>query len=556
MMSAEINKIIKQLRDQVPNSPTEKVEKSFNFLNHQLENHDKKQRQEILTASIKSALNYSLKPILPEFISAIMLHPLLKIKPEISEPVKKELGIDIFYILKAYNYANQHLSGIKIHERDMFCHTLNTTLLLAESKLNFQTITASLLKHLPEFTSITAEKIKNEFNEEILNLIEETNQLLHLNLHDRQKSPANLRLTVLFSVKDLRAILIKICSLIDLLKNAHEINPHLHQKIALEAMNIYAPIADILGSWRLKWQLEDYSFKILQPNEYAKIAKHFNIDEKKNREKYIEKTKKIVMEQAKKANIVCSIDGRFKHFYSIYNKMQNKKKKFNEIYDVFALRVIVPTIDDCYRMLGIIHSLWKPKPRRVKDYIACPKTNNYRSLHTTVFGLNGRMTEFQIRTKEMDDEAKYGVAAHWYYKNQKVSTPAWIKFLIKKKKENPSKEEFFQKLNQEILNEKIFVYTPKEEVIILPKGSTPLDFAYAIHSEIGNHYVGAQVNGNQVEIDYQLKNEDTVTINTDNKQIMVKEDWLKFIKTDTARRQIRLALQQYVKENQKNKLVG
>jgi GTP diphosphokinase / guanosine-3',5'-bis(diphosphate) 3'-diphosphatase len=537
-MTANINKIISQLKKTQPHFSTLPVEKSFGFLIEKIKHESGGCQREILNTALDTARNFSLKPILPELISAIILHPLLIRQPQLQTQITADLGQEIGFILKAYDYAYRHLNGVKIHERDLFSHTLNTTLLLAETKLNFQTIVASLLKHLPQFTPITHEVIKREFSEEVVELVSETNHLKELTMAHRQNSPEHWQQLLLMSVKDLRAILIKTCSLIDLLKNIDEVHPEQHQKIAVEAMNVYAPLVDILGSWRLKWQLEDYAFKILRPNDYRAIEQRFNIDEKKNRDKYIEKTKSILVEAAQKKGIPCDIDGRFKHFYSIYQKMRAKKKRFNEVHDVFALRVIVATEDECYRMLGIIHSLWKPQPRRVKDYISSPKQNNYRSLHTTVVGLNNRMTEFQIRTKQMDDEAKYGVAAHWFYKNGAVKTPAWIQYLIREKDRAPTKEEFFAKINSDLLSEKVFVFTPKEEIVILPKGATPIDFAYHVHSEIGHHFDRALINGQPVAPDYRLKNEDTVEISVDKSAVKVKPEWLKIAATDLARRKI------------------
>ena len=541
-MTAEISKIILQFKSNQQHYSSETIEKAFDFLIQTLKKIASPKEQEIMAIATKNAQNYSLKPIMPQLLAAIILHPLLYHEPKTHQQIHATFDDEVNCVLRAYQLSHQHLNGVTFHLRDLFAHTLNTTLILAESKLNTQTVAASLLRHLPHFTNITIEELRAEFSEEIINLILEIEKLNNIKVAGRQNNLEHLRQVAILTVNDLRALLIKICSQIDMLKNIEEINPHLKHRYALEAMEVYAPIADLLGSWRLKWQLEDHAFKIIKPNDYLTIEKRFHTDEKKNRDKYIEKTKKILQQEAAKYKIECFVDGRFKHFYSIYQKMQQKKKHFSEVHDVFALRVVVPTIDDCYRMIGIIHGLWKPKSRRFKDYISQPKPNNYRSLHTTVIGLNNRLTEFQIRTKEMDDEAKYGVAAHWFYKNQRDDIPAWIKYILKEKNQASNKEEFFDKINSDILSEKIFVYTPKDDIITLPKGATPLDFAYQIHSNIGNHYLHAKVNDQLVPLDYKLKNEDKVTIVTEKQQSQVKPEWLNIVKTLTAKQQINHAL--------------
>jgi GTP pyrophosphokinase len=329
------------------------------------------------------------------------------------------------------------------------------------------------------------------------------------------------------------------CSNIDKLERVQEkeFQSDEIKNLAAESLEILAPIADLLGMWRLRWKLEDYSFKILYPNEYNKISRRFNIDEKKNRDKYIQKTIHIVQKAAEEKNINCTISGRFKHYYSIYQKMKFKKKSFNEILDVFALRVIVDSVDDCYRMLGIIHRLWAPKHRRIKDYIGAPKNNNYRTLHTTVFGVNGKLTEFQIRTKEMDQEAKFGIAAHYSYKNKVSKNPDWIKELLLKQQQYTD-EEFLNNFSSDLLTKRIFVYSPKGDVISLPEESTPIDFAYQIHTELGNKCSGAIVNDLPVALNHKLVTNDIVEIITDRQQIGPSSDWLNFVKTKTAKKQI------------------
>jgi len=315
-------------------------------------------------------------------------------------------------------------------------------------------------------------------------------------------------------------------------------SPEEMKNLALESMEILSPIADLLGMWRLRWQMEDYAFRILEPENHNQISIRFNVDERKNRDKYIQKTKTILEKSALKSGISCEINGRFKHFYSIHKKMQTKKKSFNEICDVFALRIIVDSIDECYRVLGIIHNLWEPKQRRFKDYIASPKNNNYQSLHTTVFGLNNRLTEFQIRTKEMNETAQYGIAAHWYYKNPARKVPDWIQELLTKQKESTEDQDFLTKFNSELLANRIYVYTPRGDVISLPENATPIDFAYAIHTEIGHKCTEAIVNDLPVPLNYKLDSNDIIQIITDRTQPGPKTEWLEFIKTPLAKKKI------------------
>jgi len=319
-------------------------------------------------------------------------------------------------------------------------------------------------------------------------------------------------------------------------------------RIAKETMEIYAPIAGLLGVWRLKWQMEDICFKHIHPAEYKKLEYKFEVEKKIERTQFIQKMNSMLGAKLKDANIHYEIMGRFKHLYSIYKKMQIKNRRFDEIYDVFALRIVVPTISDCYRVLGVIHELWKPKSSRFKDYIAVPKPNGYRSLHTTVFGPGGKATEFQIRTTEMNDEAFYGIAAHWYYKKEggsnyiKENQPKWVKDILATQKEAESSNDFIQKIKIDIFQKRKFIFTPRGDVLDMPEGSTPIDFAYAVHTEIGNHATGALVNNTMAKLDQALKNGDMVEILIDKKRKGPNKEWLKFVKTGRARDKINQAL--------------
>jgi GTP pyrophosphokinase len=339
--------------------------------------------------------------------------------------------------------------------------------------------------------------------------------------------------------------LIKFADRLHNLWTLNSLPPKKRLRIAQETLKIYAPIAGLLGMWRLRWQLEDECFRYIDPENYNKIKKYYEIEQKYEREQYIEKIRQIVLAEAKKQKINCEINGRFKHIYSIFRKMQEKGKQFNEIYDVFALRVIVETIPDCYKMLGIIHGLWRPQKDRFKDYIAVPKPNGYRSLHTSVFGPGGKLTEFQIRTQEMNEEALYGIAAYWCYKEKgpaKFKTKSeWIDDLLELQKQYKNADDYIKNFQFDILDDRIFVFTPKGDVIDLPKDATPVDFAYHVHTEIGNKCVGALVNDKMAPLETKLKSGDIIQIVTEKNRPGPNLDWLKFVKTSMARSKIKQA---------------
>ncbi|OGF30704.1 hypothetical protein A2223_01795 [Candidatus Falkowbacteria bacterium RIFOXYA2_FULL_35_8] len=537
-MQTRFEKILQNLEKNSIKSTPEILQRAFNFLQSQEPTMSEQEKQELILKPLDVAHNYSLQAITPELVAVFMLAPISRKNQQIEQEINKLFDKKFTQILKAYNLAETNLKT-KIDDRCSFAHTLNTTLQIDPLNLGYEVICASLLKHVPEFSNITIDEIKNEFGDDIAEIIINVNKLKSLRSLPHKANTIDLQQMFLSLSKDIRVILIKMCSLIDMLINLHEIKESHRTRIATEAMHIYAPIADILGIWRIKWQLEDYSFKHLNPTEYDKISQRFNVDEKKNREKYIEKTKQVIFKKAQEQGIECQLDGRFKHFYSIYKKMNNYQKDFNEVYDVFALRVIVNNIEDCYRMLGLIHQTWKPKSERIKDYIAAPKKNSYQSLHTTVYGINGRMTEFQIRTKEMDDSAKFGVASHWLYKHNNPKLPKWVNHFLSYASQNP-----LEQINSEFLFDQIFVYTPKRDIISLPKGSNAIDFAYHIHTDLGHKFNGVKINGQLANEWQKLKNEDVVEIITNPKQSLPKAEWLKMVKSPLAIKVIKTALNQ------------
>jgi GTP pyrophosphokinase len=530
-----IEKIIQIILENDSQANTKIIESTYQFLKKEIQDIPFAEKNRIYNHSLDVAENIAAHSGHIEFTCAGLLFDLVQHKkPDIYFKIKKELNENIELLAKSYEFARQ-----KLGDQEQFLrHSFQTALKLASVKSSTPALCTALLHELPHRAQTTLTEIEKNSNKEISGLIEKFEKIHHLKVPDNKEFIANLKEMVIAMAQDLRVILIKMCSNIDRLTTRELTTPEKLHDIARESMDILAPIADLLGIWELRWPLEDLSFKILQPEEYAKISERFRVDEKKNREKYIKKTKNILSKAAAEAKISCRIDGRFKHFYSIYQKMKIKNKFFSDIGDVFALRVVVNSVDECYRMLGIIHHLWKPKQKRIKDYIATPKSNNYQSLHTTVFGLNGRPTEFQIRTKEMDDEASYGIAAHWFYKNTQKKAPDWIQELLLKQQNLQDDEEFFSTFSSEILNNRIYTYTPKGDVISLPAGATAVDFAYHIHSELGNKCTGAIVNDIPAPLDRALSTNDVVQILTNREQLGPNSEWLDFVKTSLAKKQI------------------
>jgi GTP pyrophosphokinase len=354
--------------------------------------------------------------------------------------------------------------------------------------------------------------------------------------------------------KDVRVIFIKFCDRLHNLRTLEALPPNKQNRIAKETLDIYAPIAGLLGMWRLKWQMEDICFKFLHNEEYRKLEHKYEIERKAERNQYFQKIKNILGDKLGENGIQnYEIQVRFKHLYSIYQKMKKKERRFDEIYDVFALRVIVPTIDDCYKSLGVIHTIWKPKANRFKDYIAVAKPNGYRSLHTTVFGPEGKNVEFQIRTQEMHDESIYGLSAHWYYKGKGSNTtakePYWIQEILKIQK-NLNTKNFIEEIKLDIFRNRIFVYSPKGDIFELPEKATPIDFAYAVHTDIGNKATRALVNDKIANLEYSLKNGDIVEIVIDKSRKYPNKNWLKFVKTKKAKESIK----QYAKKTAFNNI--
>ncbi|MFH1822472.1 MAG: RelA/SpoT family protein [Patescibacteria group bacterium] len=445
----------------------------------------------------------------------------------------------------AYEYAaNAHQKQKRKTGEPYIEHSLHTAFILAQIKADYKTVLAGLLHDIPEDTDNSLEDIKKNFGKEVADLVEGITKLSKLKYRGIERYKESLRKMFLAMARDLRVILIKFADRLHNLRTLDALPPDKRERIARETLEIYAPIAGLLGIWRLKWQMEDICFKYLFPEEFKKLEYKYEVEKKIERNQYIQKVKNIVEQKLDEAKINYLLEDRFKHLYSIYLKMQRKDRKFDEIYDVFALRIIVPTISDCYKVLGIIHATWKPKVKRFKDYIAVPKPNGYRSLHTTVFGPEGKATEFQIKTNEMQDESLYGIAAHWHYKQKGedekyLQQPKWIKEILNIQREAEDTTDFITKIKFNIFKDRIFVFSPKGDVLELPAGSTPVDFAYEIHTDVGNKTMGALINDKIATLDQELKNGDLVEIIIEKNRKGPNRDWLKFVKTNRARNKIK-----------------
>ena len=460
---------------------------------------------------------------------------------------------DIELLGKAYDKAEEmHRGQLRKSGESYLIHPMAVSKILADLGMDEYTIAAGLLHDVVEDTSYTSEMLSAEFGEEVRHLVDGVTKLKSLVFENKEERQAeNLRKMFLAMSKDIRVLIIKLA---DRLHNLRTINYMSERQIydkCIETLEIYAPLASRLGIFTMKFELEDIAFKHLEPEEYKNIAVAVKT-KREQREENINHVIEDITESLNDMNIHFEITGRSKHFYSIYRKMKYQSKQLDEIFDLSAVRILVDTVRDCYAVLGIVHTMWKPIPGKFKDYVAMPKPNMYQSLHTTVISDNGDPFEIQIRTYEMHKIAEYGIAAHWKYKEGKSSDEkeevklAWLRQTLEWQKDMNDPKEFMETLKVDLFASQVFVFTPKGDVIELPAGSTPLDFAFKIHSAIGCKCIGAKVNGKMVPIDYTLQNGNIVEIVTSSNSSGPSIDWLKIAKSSNARSKIRAHLK---KEN-------
>ncbi|SES97075.1 RelA/SpoT family protein [Anaerobranca gottschalkii] len=462
------------------------------------------------------------------------------IKDKLNEKgVKGDLSI----LDKAYLWAKEaHKDQLRESGDSFIVHPLGVAYILVELEMDVDAIAASILHDVVEDTHVTLEEIQREFGESIALLVDGVTKLTRIEFKSKEEQQAeSFRKMFLAMAKDIRVIIIKLADRLHNMRTLVYSPPDKQKRLAKETLEIYAPLAHRMGIFKIKWELEDLSFRFLQPQEYYSLAQQI-AQKRDEREKFIGEIIEILKDKILSAGINADIDGRPKHLYSIYQKMKNKGKALNEIYDLTAIRIIVDSVKECYGVLGIIHSLWKPIPGRFKDYIAMPKPNMYQSLHTTVLCPKGNPLEIQIRTWEMHKTAEYGVAAHWQYKEGNLNKHlgqkrSWFKQFMEWQKELDT-HEYMESLKIDLFNEEVFVFTPKGDVIDLPYGAVPLDFAYRIHTDIGHRFAGAKVNGSIVQLNYPLKTGDIVEILTKPNKAPSR-DWLKIVKTSHAKSKIR-----------------
>jgi GTP pyrophosphokinase len=462
-----------------------------------------------------------------------------------------KLDVDRELISKAFTFAAQAHEGQQRRSGEEFIrHPWGVAKILAELRLDEQTIAAALLHDVVEDTDHDLEEVRVEFGDEIASLVDGVTKLTRIQFQSREHAEAeNYRKLIVAMAQDVRVILIKLADRLHNLRTIEYLGKQKQVQKAKEAIEVYAPLAHRLGIHALKWELEDLAFEALHPRKYSEIKAMVN-ERRTDREEHVNKAAHILGRELTKVDIPADITGRAKHFYSIYDKMVRKGREFNEIYDLTAMRVIVERggeegTRDCYGALGLIHSLWKPMPGRFKDFIAMPKLNRYRALHTTVIGPEGRPLEIQIRTRDMHETAEYGIAAHWVYKQGRKSKPtddewsAWLKQLMEWQQDEVDPREFLKSFRLDVFSDEVYVFTPKGEVKTLPAGSTPIDFAYAVHTDVGHRTVGAKVNGRIVPLHYRLRSGDFVEILTAKTGRGPSRDWLSLAASSRARNKIR-----------------
>ncbi|MGN8896875.1 RelA/SpoT family protein [Flavonifractor sp. HCP28S3_F3] len=475
------------------------------------------------------------------------MDPILERYQALEDKIKSyNPSLDTQRLFNAFTFAdNAHSGQLRKDGSPYITHPLAVAEIVAELELDTDSIIAALLHDCIEDTGVTHEEIAKLFGATVADLVEGVTKLTRVQYTSKEEEQMeNLRKMLMAMAKDIRVILIKICDRLHNMRTMEYQSPKKQKEKALETMEIYAPIAHRLGMQRIKWELEDTSLRYLDPVGYKEIADELAARSSAH-EEFMASVQKRIQDRLDAEGIRCTIYGRVKHAYSIYRKMYAQNKTMDEIFDLYAFRVIVDDIPECYNVLGVMHDLFKPVLGRFKDYIGTPKPNGYQSLHTTVFGREGIPFEVQIRTWDMHHTAEYGIAAHWKYKqgmaNTKLGTEAafeWVRKLLESQQDVDA-EEFVRTMRVDLFSDEVFVFTPRGDVINLPAGATPIDFAYNIHSAVGNHMTGAKVNGRMVTFDTQLKNGDIVEVITSKSAHGPSRDWMKICKSNEARNKIR-----------------
>lgn len=467
---------------------------------------------------------------------------------EILDKIKEYApNTDTTLVEKAYYLAKSAHDGVLRKSGEPYIiHPIAVANILVEMQLDIETISAGLLHDVIEDTDYTYDDIEEMFSKEVADLVDGVTKLGQIKYQSKEETQAeNLRKMFLAMAKDIRVILIKLADRLHNMRTLKYMPEEKAKYKAKETLEIYGGIAHRLGISKIKWELEDLALRYIDPDGYYDLVDKVSM-KRSQREEYISRIVNLLQEKFNEVNIDCEVYGRPKHFYSIYRKMKNKHKTFEEIFDLTAVRIVVDTIKDCYAVLGMVHTLWVPMPGRFKDYIAMPKANMYQSLHTTVIGPEGEPVEIQIRTHEMHNIAEYGIAAHWKYKEGTMSNDEkmeeklkWLRQMMEWEKDVKDPQEFLDSLKEDVFNSQVYVFTPKGDVIELPAESTPIDFAYRVHSKVGNKCVGAKINGRLVPIDYTLQNGEIVEVITSTNSNGPSRDWLKIVKTPNARNRIR-----------------
>lgn len=467
---------------------------------------------------------------------------------------------DLSVVERAYEFAEKaHEGQLRKSGEPYFSHAYATALQLANWKMPALLVVSGFLHDVPEDTRHSIKDIETHFGKDVASIVEGETKISKLQYQGVERYAENLRKMFLAIAHDVRVVIVKFADRYHNLITLEALPEHRQKRMALETLEIYAPIANRLGMGAIRGDLEDLSFKYVYPNEYLWVE---SLTKERLREKsqYLEKIKKTIEHDLKENGVaLVSLHGRTKRLYSLYKKLLEKDKDISKVYDIVAERIIVPTVQDCYATLGILHQRWRPLKGRIKDYIAQPKPNGYQSLHTTVFCDEGEIVEFQIRTSQMHEEAEFGIAAHWFYHEQGKRSKAaeeqhihWLKDLVKIQRGIQDREKFLEALDSlkiDFFRNRIFVFTPKGDVIDLPEGATPVDLAYAIHTEIGNHCAGTKINDQMSPLNTILQSGDVVEIMTDKNRKGPSADWVEFVKTSHARSKIKESIK-------KKKLTG